>query len=138
MGRRGSRSIERVDIVAVLEHYGAEYIPVSNRWRAMRCPFHDDRSASASVNTDLGKFHCFAGCEISGDGLDIIAWREGVNDFPSTVEIAERILGESVGNLLRKSKGRTRRNSLSEVSGDIRGQRSLVSARPRRQPIAGT
>jgi hypothetical protein len=28
----------------------------------VRCPLHDDRSASASVNFEKGLFHCFSGC----------------------------------------------------------------------------
>jgi DNA primase len=42
----------------------------SNGWAQGRCPFHEDRNASLSVNLDnpRGHWRCFAGCG-SGDLL---------------------------------------------------------------------
>lgn len=36
----------------------------------VRCPFHDDSNASATVMADTGRFWCF-GCQTGGDQLDI-------------------------------------------------------------------
>ena len=128
--------MQKISIEAVLEHYGATRVPTSTRWRAMRCPLHEDRMSSASVNTDKGLFKCFA-CDIYGDGLDIIQKQEGV-DFAESVAFATRVLGASVGTLLSGDRQRTRRNRLSEKPGDNRQQLSIVPARRRRRPITGT
>lgn len=129
------RTIEKPDIAAILEHYGAHNVPHRARWGAIKCPFHEDRSASASVNRDTGKFKCFA-CDVNGDGIDLIMWKEGY-DFNRSIEFAEGILGRSLGELLPERKGRTRRHRLSEEPGAVRGQRSILQARSRRKPLAG-
>jgi DNA primase len=128
-------AVEKLSIEDVLTHYGATNVPTSLRWRAIKCPFHEDRSASASVSTDQGRFKCFA-CDINGDGLDIIQSQEGL-DFVGAVEFAENILGASVGTLLPGRQVRARRNRLSEEPGAVRGQRAIVPARSRRRPITG-
>lgn len=68
---------EKPPIEAVLEHYGADVVPDGHGWRAMRCPFHDDRNASASVNVEEGVFTCHA-CGTGGDSLSVIGLVEGV------------------------------------------------------------
>ena len=40
-------------------------------WKAVRCPFHADRRASASVNLQKNYFRCHA-CDISGDPVRIV------------------------------------------------------------------
>ena len=72
------------DIIAVLEHYGTD-VPGAVGWIAIRCPFHGDRSASASVNADYGKFRCH-GCDIHGDAWDLICEFEGV-ELKEAIEI---------------------------------------------------
>lgn len=128
--------IEKPDIAVILEHYGAAMVPLRARWAPMKCPFHEDRSASASVNRDAGKFKCFA-CDLNGDGFDLIEWKEGFNDFARTVSFAEELSGRSLRDVLQGSNGRTRRNRLSEEPGTVRGQRSILQARRRRKPLAG-
>ncbi len=73
-------------IVKVLKHYGADRVPEGRGWRAMRCPFHDDTNASASVNNGEA-FHCHA-CGVSGDALKIIMEQESC-DFPTALKLAE-------------------------------------------------
>lgn len=51
-----------------LEGSGAE--------RSARCPFHQDRTASLSVNVGKGAWHCHA-CKIGGSVIDLIAHFEG-------------------------------------------------------------
>lgn len=47
----------------------------SGGWAPVRCGFHDDRSASASVHLDAGRYHCFA-CGVKGDVYALIQERE--------------------------------------------------------------
>jgi DNA primase len=54
-----------------------------------RCPFHDERSPSFSVNADLNLYHCF-GCGRGGDVVTFVRETEGL-DFVGAIEwLAER------------------------------------------------
>ncbi|MEI7760646.1 MAG: DNA primase [Thermoleophilia bacterium] len=54
-----------------------------------RCPFHDERSASFSVNADLNLYHCF-GCGKGGDVVTFVRETEGL-DFVGAIEwLADR------------------------------------------------
>jgi DNA primase len=52
---------DAVDIVEVI----GRRIPLNNRHMA-KCPFHDDKNPSFSVNPNGQYFHCF-GCGVGGD-----------------------------------------------------------------------
>ncbi|MBW3609156.1 MAG: DNA primase [Actinobacteria bacterium] len=56
-----------------------------------RCPFHEERTPSLSVDVDRQLFHCF-GCEAGGDLFDFVAQREGL-DFPAALEFLARRAG---------------------------------------------
>jgi DNA primase len=84
--------VEKPNISAILEHYGAR-VPTRRGWFSMKCPFHDDTHNSASANVDEGVFCCFA-CQVKGDGFSLIMSKEGVQ-FREALSIAERILNES-------------------------------------------
>src|SRR6478752_8144405 len=54
-----------------------------------RCPFHEERSASFSVNSDLNLYHCFC-CGKGGDVVTFVRETEGL-DFVGAIEwLAER------------------------------------------------
>ena len=54
-----------------------------------RCPFHEERSPSFSVNADLNVYHCF-GCGKGGDVVTFVRETEGL-DFVGAIEwLAER------------------------------------------------
>ena len=78
----------------VIEHYGGR-VGTNRRtgWVKIRCPFHDDSHASATINLDKNAFNCFA-CGAKGDTYSIIMQEEGV-EFREAVAFAERITGES-------------------------------------------
>jgi len=53
------------------------------------CPFHEERTPSFSVNTDLKLYHCF-GCGESGDAIRFLQETEAL-DFKAAIEmLAER------------------------------------------------
>jgi DNA primase len=61
---------------------------VGSQWTG-RCPFHDERTPSFSVNPVKKVFYCF-GCQESGDAIAFVEKSEGL-DFRDAVEsIAER------------------------------------------------
>lgn len=85
-------------ITQVLEHYGADLTRVRPYgWRSIKCPFHGDRMASASVNLEKGAFACHA-CGMKGDAISLIKRNEKL-DYRSALEFAERELGSVVSGL---------------------------------------
>lgn len=81
---------ERLDIVSVVQ----EYVPSlkkSGRNYFGLCPFHQEKSPSFSVNSELGMFKCF-GCGEGGDVIKFIEKIEGL-DFPHALENAAKRAG---------------------------------------------
>ena len=114
------------DLGKVLEHYGFS-LPQSKRgWVTIRCAFHGDKVKSARVNFDNGGFRCF-GCDMAGDVYSIIMKKEGVN-FNEAKQIAERITGESNGELRKKPR---RSSTVSDESRYNRGDGAYVPPRLR-------
>ena len=60
---------------AVLERHDVRYRDTYTGWQKVRCPSdnhaHGDRNPSASVNTAIGQYICFA-CDLKGDGFDLM------------------------------------------------------------------
>ena len=76
-----------VNIVSVI----SEYIPLKKRGRnhIARCPFHNEKTASFSVNEEGQFFHCF-GCGQGGDVFRFLMHIERLS-FPEAVQfLAER------------------------------------------------
>jgi DNA primase len=91
MARIKDTSVDAVkaaaDLVAVVEErtslrkQGARLIG--------RCPFHEERTPSFSVNPSLGLYHCF-GCHQGGDVIKFVRDTQGL-DFAGAIEwLAER------------------------------------------------
>ena len=114
------------DLVKVLEHYGFTIPQNRGGWQSVRCVFHNDHVKSARLNIDLAGFRCFA-CEMAGDVYSIIMKREGVN-YGQALKIAERITGESNGELRKKPK---RGASVPSESRYNRGNGSYIPPRLR-------
>jgi DNA primase len=112
------------DIAKVLEHYGFDIPYGRGGWVTVRCAFHGDRVKSARLNIENGGFRCF-GCEMAGDVYSIIMKKEGVN-YGEAVAIAERITGESNGELRAKPK---RSNAVSNEQRYHRTDSDYVSPR---------
>lgn len=77
-----ARVRESTDIVAVVSGY-TQLKRVGQRWSGL-CPFHNEKSASFSVNQAEGLYHCF-GCKASGDAITFVREVEQL-DFPGAVE----------------------------------------------------
>jgi DNA primase len=95
-------------IEKLLEHYGADMHRVSDRgWRSIKCPFHDDKHASARVNLDKDAFACLA-CGVKGDTISLIKEREGL-DYHAAVRYAEEISGQVVPGVRRTAQDERKR-----------------------------
>lgn len=71
-----------------LEWLGATDVPhvVGTRYVKMRCPFHDDRHPSASINEH--GFVCFP-CEITGDAIKLVRREEP--DYQTALTILQEL-----------------------------------------------
>ena len=73
----------QVSIRDVLAHYalmqGTTEKPSKHGMELrLRCPFHEDKTPSLSINAETGKFHCF-GCHAKGgDIFDFVVTKEGI------------------------------------------------------------
>jgi DNA primase len=109
-----ARVRDATDLVALVgEHVALKR--VGRRFMGL-CPFHTEKTASFSVNPDLGVYHCF-GCQKSGDAITFV--REV--DHLDFVEAVERLAARA-GITLRYDnanvgKDRKRKERLSEVVG---------------------
>jgi 5S rRNA maturation endonuclease (ribonuclease M5) len=74
----------RNTIASILESRGVK-VPGNNRKFVVKCPFHQDRNPSFSVENEQGLWNCHAGCG-GGDIFDLLAKFDGV----STVEALKR------------------------------------------------
>ncbi|TWP33976.1 CHC2 zinc finger domain-containing protein [Leekyejoonella antrihumi] len=54
-----------------------------------RCPFHEDRTASLSVDGVPDRFHCF-GCGAHGDVIDFVKLRYGLNFLEAIATLEHR------------------------------------------------
>ena len=102
-------------------------------WKPMRCPFHDDRNASAGINIDEGKFKCHA-CEVSGDVYALIMYKEGIN-YIEAVKFAEKISPNSNANLRIEPNSR---GGLSRNTGSNGRRSTQVSSGGGRRTSTGT
>lgn len=119
IARSASEGIAKPSIVrvlAALAPHVEELDDSAHGWKALRCPFHDDRAASASYSTDKERFRCH-GCGVSGDGYDLI--QEILRcDFATARAKAEEMVGNAFSSptstddtFTRPSKLTARRNA---------------------------
>lgn len=80
-------------IADVLTHYRANVEGIGEGWRSIRCPFHDDSTASASVSLGRDAFNCHK-CAIAGDPIHVIMKVEHI-DYEAACDWAIKILGKS-------------------------------------------
>ena len=80
----------RLDIVTVVQEYVPD-LKRSGRNFFGLCPFHQEKTPSFSVNSELGLFKCF-GCGKGGDVIQFLEEIEGL-DFPKALELAAKKAG---------------------------------------------
>ena len=86
---------------------------VGQRWVGL-CPFHAEKTASFSVNAELGLYHCF-GCQAKGDVITFIREVEHL-DFVGAVEkLASRAGIELRYDEAREGQDRQRRSRLLDA-----------------------
>lgn len=106
------------DLFEVLVHYGWHPPMPAGGWRSIKCEVHDDRNASARINYDTEKVHCFA-CGFRGDVYDVIQYHEGC-DYLAAVRIGERF-ADSHREQVRSDAAGISRRVVSGGSGNRSG-----------------
>jgi DNA primase len=105
----------RPSIKAVLESHGA-VVSERSGWQPIRCPYHGDTHASASVNLAHGAFHCHA-CGIKGDAYSLIQQHEGC-DFATALTIGDGLAADNRNPApTRKRKGKGKRTAVRGLWG---------------------
>lgn len=66
----------RVDIVTLFNHFGVK-LTAKGKGFAGKCPWHEDKDPSLSVDREKGLYHCF-GCGESGDVFALVEKVKGV------------------------------------------------------------
>lgn len=112
----------RVRLESVWQHYYGEPLLPGKGWRRLRCPEHEDRTASAQVNTEDGRWTCFT-CNYSEDALDIVMRKEGLG-FGQAIRFVEDVIGETDQAPERRRRGGRR---------DAGDGQMLLGSRPRRR-----
>jgi len=84
--------LERLDAEAILNSYGIQWKPAKGGTElSFRCPFHDDKNPSISMNRDTTLYNCFV-CGAGGNGIHFIAQMDGT-DFATALKKAAGITG---------------------------------------------
>jgi len=102
--------LDRVDIVEVIDR--RVKLKKSGKNYTARCPFHDERSPSFSVNPDKQFYYCF-GCGAGGNALTFVMEYENL-DFPQAVES----LAGNVGMTVPREPSRDGRGNREDDSPD--------------------
>lgn len=85
----------RLDIVDVVSGYVPELKQRGQTWKA-RCPFHQERTPSFTVDPGRGTWHCFGSCSTGGDVLSFIQKIERL-EFREALRLAADRAGVELG-----------------------------------------
>ena len=66
----------KVDIVLLFSHFGVKLVSKGKSFTG-KCPWHQDKDPSLSVDREKGLYHCF-GCGESGDAFALVEKMKGV------------------------------------------------------------
>jgi DNA primase len=104
----------RVDIVSLFDSFGVA-LTAKGKGFAGRCPWHDDKEPSLSVDREKGLYHCF-GCGESGDVVSLVQKVRGVG-FRDALEYLKGHAGTLPPNGHRDGR-RMPRTSVSHPTSD--------------------
>src|SRR6185369_12509218 len=114
VGARGADDwVERVRAATDIVELVGERVPLRRVGRNFmgRCPFHEEKTPSFSVNAERQFYHCFS-CKVGGDVFKFVQETEKVG-FLEAVELLSRRAGIPVPE--RRAGERGKRASLLEA-----------------------
>jgi DNA primase catalytic core len=115
-----------VDIVSLFDSFGVE-LTAKGKGFAGRCPWHDDKEPSLSVDREKGLYHCF-GCGESGDVVSLVQKVRSVG-FREALEFLRTQAGSPPSNGKRASRRMDRASPATQASGSLRFILDEVAAR---------
>ena len=74
---------QTTDLVALVKNRGVKVRKTGNLYKG-RCPFHDEKTPSFTVNPAERLWNCF-GCDTGGDVIRFVELIDGI-EFPEAVE----------------------------------------------------
>src|SRR3982751_6384023 len=84
-----ARVRESTDLVELVREHVPALKKAGRNFQA-RCPFHQERTPSFSVNREMGVFKCF-GCGVGGDAFKFVMLTEGLT-YPEAIrKLAARV-----------------------------------------------
>ena len=119
-----------IPIEGVLDKYEVDYNPDRDGNQQVKCPFHPDSHASASVNLSEGLFNCF-GCEIKGDAITLLMVNEKV-EFSEAKRVAQELANGASSSVSRRAHAGG--GFLPRSKGHRPGGRKWVSPWGRKRP----
>jgi DNA primase len=123
-----ARVREATDIVGLISERVA-LKRVGRRYQGL-CPFHNEKSASFSVNPELGVYHCF-GCQVSGDAITFLRELDHIDFIDAVERLAARAGITLRYDDAKANQDRQRRSRLVEAvraAGAIYHDRLLTAA----------
>jgi DNA primase len=81
----------QIDIVRLFEHFGVR-LEKKGKSHIGRCPWHDDKTPSLSVDKEKGLYNCF-GCGESGDHFSLVMKMKGC-DFKCALTFLKGMAGK--------------------------------------------
>lgn len=91
---------KEAQLVAVFDHYGLNEPRYGEQM--FKCPAHDDRKPSASVNRSKGLWHCHA-CGAGGDAIALLQATEGWG-YKQAAEFLTTLTGEAPRSSVKHRK----------------------------------
>jgi len=82
--------LQRFNLVELIEGYGHDLIKDTDNRMKMKCPFHNEKTASFMVYLDTNRFHCF-GCAESGNAITFMMNQDGKTYSEIIEKFAENI-----------------------------------------------
>ena len=116
----------RVDINALFGSFGVTLAP-KGKGLVGRCPWHEDKEPSLSVDREKGLYHCF-GCGESGDVVSLVQKFRGVG-FREALEYLKAHTGLTPTNGKGTPRRMDRASAAAQASEDLRFILDEVAAR---------
>lgn len=124
---------DKHDIEDYLRYKGVATPNRRSGWVKMKCPWHDDSTASAAVNYDANRFKCHA-CGVAGDVYDLIQLDKG-GTLSEAIEFASTISSTSDHPVRKPYRGG---RGVSINAGSLGRRGSHVSSGSGRRSASGS
>lgn len=89
----------------VLDRYEVVYRHDREGWQKIRCPVHEDRTPSCSLNLSFGFIECHA-CPFRGTAVDLVMEKEGLGRAEA-FKLVQRLTGHVPDTGQRSGRVRT-------------------------------